>query len=83
MARAIARYEMSKLEMLITPIAAALGIDYKPGTVDKPSRTGATKKGSKTTTLDRDDPAALARAQEREARMAAALGQCGFSISDE
>lgn len=77
MARGIVRHEIARLDMLFTPIAAAFGVEYKPGSV-----SGGGGK-PKATEIDRDDAGAVKRAEARDARIFAGLASMGIRVVDE
>lgn len=76
MARGIIRHEIARLDMLFTPIAAAFGVEYKPGSVSG----GGAK--TKATEIDHTDAAAVQRAEQRDAKIFAGLTAMGIRVED-
>lgn len=65
------------LEMVLAPVAQALGHEYHAGR--PPKRTSA-RQPSKATTVDHSDPQARARAEKRDAAMLMAASKAGIAI---
>lgn len=68
MGECIALHHVGMLDSLIAPIAATMGIDYKPGSVKRE------KAGGRSTTIDYTDLDAVKRARDRDARILIGAG---------
>lgn len=83
-AECIALHKVQQLEMILGPIATGLGAEYKSSQVRETTRRqpGDAKRR---TTLNREDPAAIKRAQQRDAAiiMAAKSNANGFRFKVE
>lgn len=75
------RHEIDKLNMVIAPVAAAFGVEYRPGEVRDGGTPGKGKK-TRATELDRDDPAMMKRAEQRDAAIFAAAKRAGLPIRE-
>lgn len=68
------------LEMIFSPFAQAMGQTYTRGKVEQPAPTKAAPKGTRSTALNRNDPAAMARAQQRDSALLMASKAAGIAI---
>jgi hypothetical protein len=81
-AECIALHKVQQLEMILGPIATGLGAEYKSSQVRETIRRqpGDVKRR---TMLDRSDPAAVKRAQQRDAAILMAAKSNGFRFKVE
>lgn len=66
------------LEMVLAPVAQALGHEYTPGRVGVQPGTPSARR--KVTSVNRDDPEAVARAEKRDATLLMAASKAGIAI---
>lgn len=84
MAECVMLDRVATMEMILTPLLAMMGVDYKPGEVNESGSAPGSGQGRKgkqrPTTLDRDDPEQMKRAQQNDARMLTAMRAGGFRL---
>ncbi len=79
-AECIALHKVQQLEMILGPVGAALGAEYKPSQVQETIAHRKQGKAKRPTTLDYNDPAAMARARQRDAVLLGAARVAGVRV---